>query len=109
MVGKGLGHRKQYFLGVEVGNIGVSIGHFEFAYDGGTIARPGIVDKESLVGPKLGVECQAEHALLAATGKFGSDVQEYGGHARAWLQYLDHSSLLDDEQAVGAVVGMGRI
>ena len=74
-----------------------------------------VVDEELAVAPVVGMEGQAEQALLvvpAAGGAvdLGADVQELDlvGGARLVGERPDAAPLLDDEQPVAVVVGIGH-
>src|SRR5262245_60582699 len=52
------------------------------------------------------MECEAEQTPLTAREHFRSDVQERGRRRRPRPNDLDDASLLDDEEAIGAVTCM---
>src|SRR5262249_33863173 len=60
---------QQYSLRVRVGDVRVA-GDMELANDRGAVAGTRVVYKESLIGPELGMERQAQDSLFAAAGDF---------------------------------------
>src|SRR4030095_2088562 len=49
---------------------------------------------------------ETEKTLFAACFHFGADIEEHRRRTAAWLQHVDDSRLLQDEQPIGAVASV---
>ena len=112
VVGKGLGHLQDDPLAGGVGMVGVVRTDGEAGDDGAPGCRCGVVDVEVAVGGVVGVEGEAEEALLvAAVADPVTDVQEHRGRLDGLVVGEEHDTagLEKDEEPVGAVSGVGQI